>query len=290
MKSRKNKSFAKQENLDAEVDLGKEPLKIHEKRRFSHGIQGPELPDTFSWTQNNSCEEFRTSPEVCQSDSRPLGITSAGSNGLTSIGLAYSSSDESEVEIEFENESVNDHKEPTVSQSDSVICNAVCSNSSQLDSSSFDKADSAGTFHSTFTAKSCSGLFQNVSQTPRKETNNLDNSVFKENPGFSANQPDGATNLNVDDYLGHGQSSSSSRKLLPSSDRKTAVFITKGSCIEGSVSKATVVECELLDKVMTMLIRLRLSVARLSSGGHFPYSAAPLISLMESVEKCYDGC
>ena len=276
MKSRKNESFAKQENLDAEVDLGKEPSKVHEKRRFSHGMQSPELPDTFSWTQNNSCEEYRTSPEICQSNSRPLGIASAGSNGLTSIVLAYSSSDESEVEIEFENESVNDHKEPTVSQSVSVICSAVCPSSCQLDSSSFDKAESAGAFHSTV---------KYVSETPRKQINNLDNSVFKKHPGFSANQPEGASNLNVENCLGLDQSSSSSTKLLHPSDRKTAEC-----CIEGSVSKPTVVECELLDKIMAMLIRLRLSIARLSSGGYFPYSAAPLISLMETVEKCYDGC
>lgn len=50
------------------------------------------------------------------------------------------------------------------------------------------------------------------------------------------------------------------------------------------------ISCEILDKVMTMLIRLRMSVARLSSGGHFPYSAAPLIVLIENVEQCYDGC
>jgi len=276
MKSRKNESFAKQENPDAEVDLGEEPLKVHGKRRFSHGIQGPELPDTFSRTQNNGCEEYRTSPEICQSDSRPLGIASAGSNGLTSIVLAYSSSDESEVEIEFDNESVNDPKEPTVSQSDSVICSAVCPSSCQLDSSSFDKAESAGAFHLTV---------KDVSETPRKQINNLDNSVLKKHPGFSANQPDGASNFNVHNCLGLDQSSSSSTKLLPPSDRKTAEC-----CIEGSVSKPGVVECELLDKIMTMFIRLRLSVARLSSGGHFPYSAAPLISLMEGVEKCYDGC
>ena len=47
---------------------------------------------------------------------------------------------------------------------------------------------------------------------------------------------------------------------------------------------------ENLDKIMSMLIRLRLSVARLSSSGHFPYSAAPLLTLMERVEQCYDGC
>lgn len=274
MKSRKNESFAKQENLNAEVDLGKQPLKVHGKRQFSHGIQGPELPDTFFRTQNNSCEEYRTSPEICQSDSRPLGIASAGSNGLTSIVLAYSSSDESEVEIEFDNESVNDPKEPTVSQSDSVICSAVCPSSCQLDSSSFDKAESTGAFHSTV---------KDVSETRRKQINNLDNSVFKKHPGFSANQPDDASNLK--NCLGLDESSSSSTKLLPLSDRKTAEC-----CIEGSVSKPGVVECELLEQIMTMLIRLRLSVARLSSGGHFPYSAAPLISLMESVEKCYDGC
>lgn len=47
---------------------------------------------------------------------------------------------------------------------------------------------------------------------------------------------------------------------------------------------------ENLDKIMSMLIRLRLSVARLSSSGHFPYSAAPLLTLMERAEQCYDDC
>lgn len=48
--------------------------------------------------------------------------------------------------------------------------------------------------------------------------------------------------------------------------------------------------CKVLDKVMTMLIRVRMSVRRLLSGGHFPYNAVPLIALMENVEKFYDGC
>ncbi|PFX35039.1 Protein Lines-like [Stylophora pistillata] len=56
------------------------------------------------------------------------------------------------------------------------------------------------------------------------------------------------------------------------------------------IERVTDKSCEVLDKVMTMLIRVRLSVGRLTSGGHFPYNAVPLIALMENVEKFYDGC
>lgn len=53
---------------------------------------------------------------------------------------------------------------------------------------------------------------------------------------------------------------------------------------------STVLLSENLDKIMTMLIRLRIAITRLSKTGHFPYSASPLIALMETVEKTYDGC
>ena len=258
--SRKNDSFARRDTMAGE------------------DRQCPELPDTFSWPQNNCSEKCKTSHEAYQCDSRLLGIPSGGLNGLTSIVLAYSSSDESEVE----NEDDNDNQGPTVSQSDSVICGNVCLNNDQLGSLLFSKADSVKTFQSSFTAKSCSGLGQNVSKV-----NNLGNSVFTEHPGVSPNQPVGASDLKAENFLGCDQRSSTSTKLVPSSDRKTAVFIT---CTEGNVTNASDVECKLLDKVMTMFIRLRLSVMRLSSGGHFPYSAAPLIVLMENMEKCYDGC
>ena len=264
--SRKNDSFARQETMACE------------------DRQCSELPDTFSWPQNNSSEKCETSHEAYQCESRLLGIPSGGLNGLTSIVLAYSSSDESEVENEDEDKSVNDNKGAAVAQSDSVICGNVCLNNEQLGSLPFSKADSVKTLHSSYTAKSCSGLVQNVS-----EENNLGNSVFTEHPGISPNHPVVASDLNAENYmyLGHDQRSLTSTKLVPSSDRKTAVFIT---CTEGNATDPSDVECKLLDKVMTMFIRLRLSVMRLSSGGHFPYSAAPLIVLMENMEKCYDGC
>jgi len=207
---------------------------------------------------------------------------------LTSIVLAYSSSDESEAENEDEDQSVNDHKTPAVSQSDSMICSSACLSNSHRGSSSFVITDSAETFHSSFTSKSCSALLENVSETPRKHTSNLNNSALTEHQGgISSNQLDGNSNL----FLGDQSSSSSTElRILPSSDRNTEIFITKESHVEGSVTSPTAVQSELLDKVMTMLIRLRVSVKRLSSGGHFPYSAVPLISLMENVEKCYDGC
>ena len=60
------------------------------------------------------------------------------------------------------------------------------------------------------------------------------------------------------------------------------------SCAENDSSAVLV--SENLDKIMSMLIRLRMSVVRLSRSGNFPYSPAPLITLMERVESCYDGC
>ena len=53
---------------------------------------------------------------------------------------------------------------------------------------------------------------------------------------------------------------------------------------------STVLLSENLDKIMTMLIRLRITITRLSKTGHFPYCASPLLALMETVEKTYDGC
>ena len=53
---------------------------------------------------------------------------------------------------------------------------------------------------------------------------------------------------------------------------------------------STVLLSENLDKIMTMLIRLRIAITRLSKTGHFPYCASPLLALMETVEKTYDGC
>jgi len=53
---------------------------------------------------------------------------------------------------------------------------------------------------------------------------------------------------------------------------------------------STVLLSENLDKIMTMLIRLRFAITRLSKTGHFPYCASPLLALMETVEKTYDGC
>jgi len=246
-----------------------------------------EMPNTFPKPQNNSLEKFETGPEFYQSDSRLQGTTSGGLNGLASIVLAYSSSDESEVENEDEDESVNDHKTLAVSRADSIICGSVCFSNNQRGSSSFDTADSTEMFHSSFSSKSCSALLQNVSGTPRKHTSNLNDSAFPEHQGFYSNQPNGDSNLN----LGYQNSSCRTKLRVPlSSDKNTEIFVNRESHIERSVTKPTAVKSELLDQVMTMLIRLRLSVTRLSSGGHFPYSAVPLISLMENVEKCYDGC
>lgn len=56
------------------------------------------------------------------------------------------------------------------------------------------------------------------------------------------------------------------------------------------ISTETVPLSDSLEKIMSVFIRLRMSVVRLSGGGHFPYPASPLISLLETVERCYDGC
>lgn len=47
---------------------------------------------------------------------------------------------------------------------------------------------------------------------------------------------------------------------------------------------------DVMGSVMSVLIRLRLSVERLQEGGLFPYSAEPLLRLMRRVEELYDGC
>lgn len=188
--------------------------------------------------------------EVCQPDFRLLGNLSSEQNGLTSIGLAYCSSDESDVEIEEENESANDHTTPAGTRPDCIGCSSVCFKNNNL---------------------------PDISGIPREHSD----PVFLEHC-----TPD----LNADSFLGHDQSSSSGAKVHSSESKRTTACITKGSRIKGSVDDPTVLACEMLDKLMTMLIRLRMSVVRLSSGGHFPYSAAPLITLMENVEKSYDGC
>lgn len=224
---------------------------------------------------------LETSPEVCHPDSRLQGNLSGERNGLTSIVLAYCSSDESDVEIEEEIKIASDHKTPAGTQSDCISSNSVCFKNNNLGSSPLDKAHSKETSHSPFPTKSCSASLPDISGIPRKHTENLNNSVFIEHctPG-----------LNVEGFLGGDQSSSSSEKVLLSSDKDKKSCNTKGSHIKESFGNPTVLEYEMLDKVMTMLIRLRLSVVRLSSGGHFPYSAAPLITLMEKVENFYDGC
>ena len=47
---------------------------------------------------------------------------------------------------------------------------------------------------------------------------------------------------------------------------------------------------ESLEKTMSVLIRLRLSIERLATVGLFPYSPGPLLRLMERVEQFYDDC
>lgn len=224
---------------------------------------------------------FETSPEVSQPDFHLLGNLSGELNGLTSIVLAYCSSDGSDIEIEAENESINDHETPAGTQSDCISSGSICLKNN-LDSSPLDKAQTPAKFHSSFTTKSYSACTTDVSGMPREHTENLSNPLFEERYSFFSNQPTGTLCLNVDGYLENEQCSSSSTKVLLSSNKDTKVRITKGN--------QTVPQYEILDKAMTMLIRLRLSVVRLSSAGHFPYSAAPLITLMENVEKCYDGC
>ena len=44
-----------------------------------------------------------------------------------------------------------------------------------------------------------------------------------------------------------------------------------------------------LDKLMTVLIRLRLAIGRLVTRGLFPYNAEPLVKLLEQAEKLYES-
>ena len=91
------------------------------------------------------------------------------------------------------------------------------------------------------------------------------------------------------DHIGKTRNSLESISVLYSSSDES------DDGIEGNInvchdSTETVGLSHNLEKIMTMLIRLRIAVVRLSSGGHFPYDASPLISLIETVEKYYDDC
>ena len=232
---------------------------------------------------------FETSPEVCQPDFHFQGNLSGELNGLTSIVLAYCSSEGSDIEIEAVSESANDHETPPGTQSDYISSGSICLKNN-LDSSPRDRAEIPAKFYSSFTTKSYSTFAADVSGIPGEHTEKLNNVLFEERYSFFTNQPTGSLCLNIDGYLENEQSSSSSTNVLLPSNKDTKARTTNGNHIEQSFSKQTVPQYEILDKTMTMLIRLRLSVVRLSSAGHFPYSAAPLVTLMENVEKCYDGC
>ncbi|XP_078368477.1 uncharacterized protein LOC144652228 isoform X2 [Oculina patagonica] len=274
------------------------------ERRFFNEINSRENYKFFTEQKNLIAEEdvcletpiegvsdgtmLETSPEVCQPDFR-VGNLSGERNGLRSIVLAYCSSDESDVEIEEESKIASYHETPARTQSDCISCSSVCFTNNNLGSSPLDKAYSTETFHSPFTNKTCSAFLPDISEMPREHTEYLNNPVIGHSSFFS-NQPTSPPGLNIDGYLGGAQSSSLNEKVLRSSDEETKTCITKGSQAKESLGNRTELESEILDTAMTMLIRLRLSVVRLSSGGHFPYSAAPLITLMEKVENFYDGC
>lgn len=76
--------------------------------------------------------------------------------------------------------------------------------------------------------------------------------------------------------------------FYPSSDESDGGI--EDNATDCYISTDTVSLSDSLEKIMSVLIRLRMSVVRLSGGGHFPYPVSPLISLMETVERCYDGC
>lgn len=89
-----------------------------------------------------------------------------------------------------------------------------------------------------------------------------------------------------------------SASCLPS-QTAASLSLNPGNLNEGSFDSqpkrentqtSTFLLSENLDKIMTMLIRLRIAITRLSKTGHFPYCASPLLALMETVEKTYDGC
>ena len=232
---------------------------------------------------------FETIPEVCQPDFHLQGNLSGELNGLTSIVFAYCSSEGSDIDTEAENESANDNETPAGTQSDCISSGSICLKNN-LDSSPRDKAQSPAQFHSSFATKSDSAFAADVSGMPREHTENLSNPLFEKRYSFFTNQPTGTLCLNIDGYLENEQSSSSSTNVLLPNNKDTKARITKGNQMKEIFRNQTVSQYEILDKTMTMLIRLRLSVVRLSSAGHFPYSAAPLVTLMENVEKCYDGC
>ena len=83
---------------------------------------------------------------------------------------------------------------------------------------------------------------------------------------------------------------SQTRTSLSLDDGNLNVGAFDGQPERENTQTSTVLLSENLDKIMTMLIRLRIAITRLSKTGHFPYCASPLLALMETVEKTYDGC
>jgi len=171
-------------------------------------------------------------------------------SGLKSIVMAYSSSDESDMENEEEDENAN--ATSSDNQTARIHCNntqCIGTNKSEIYPFPTNVAKERENVDASFTDTSCLSCGTN-------------NAVTKERA-----------------------SSQNPTKLLHS--RNESTVFTAYDCQKDF---SAVYVPEILDKIMSMLIRLRMSVARLSSGGHFPYSAAPLITLMENAEKCYDGC
>lgn len=203
----------------------------------------------FSWPASEampSAELYQNQPDF---DALGKEHRTTEVSGLESIVVAYSSSEESDMEIEDESENANavrsDH------QSVRIGWNNGDTNKGKL----------------------C--------QFPSKKGTSFDTSFTNAN-----NFPHCTDNANA-----NGRASPQKRgtKLLISKDENTVCFTCdcQNECQDGT---SAVLTSTMLDKIMSMLIRLRMSVARLSSGGHFPYSVTPLITLMENAEKCYDGC
>ena len=112
--------------------------------------------------------------------------------------------------------------------------------------------------------------------------------VENEDNGEDAGSPIqvNAFNKNTSAFCLHSQTTTS----LSLDDGNPSVGTFDSQPERENTQTSTVLLSENLDKIMTMLIRLRIAITRLSRTGHFPYCASPLLALMETVEKTYDGC
>ena len=107
---------------------------------------------------------------------------------------------------------------------------------------------------------------------------------------------DDIENIDLDDNMdSNGEKSASENDMIP--DKELQKFSISGDkCGRWAEETDTIYaaiaakrhEDSVIDRFMTVLIRLRLAISRLVTRGLFPYNAEPLIKLLEQCEKLYE--